>query len=210
MLRYDQRGHGASEATEGAYSFTLLIQDLMALFDALEVERADLIGISMGGMTAMGAAQSFPERVRRLVVADATGASTKATAEAWRQRMTTVSEHGMAGIVDETITRWFPRSAVDENVERIKQVRRMILQTDVLGFIGCASALCDVDFASNISAMGDTTLFVVGSEDGVIPAAMARLAEQKGNASVVELAWEVICPTGIVLMHSTRQSQGFS
>src|SRR2546426_1133039 len=54
VLRYDQRGHGATEAPAGRYTFELLIADALALMDALAIKRAHFGGLSMGGATALG------------------------------------------------------------------------------------------------------------------------------------------------------------
>src|SRR5262249_1402387 len=53
ILRYDQRGHGQTEATDGKYTFDTLSADAIALMDALPIKRAHFAGISMGGMTAL-------------------------------------------------------------------------------------------------------------------------------------------------------------
>jgi pimeloyl-ACP methyl ester carboxylesterase len=55
VLRYDQRGHGKTNAPPGRYSFDTLIADALGLMDALRIERADFCGLSMGGATAPGA-----------------------------------------------------------------------------------------------------------------------------------------------------------
>ena len=71
VLRYDQRGHGLTEAPAGRYPFDLLIADALALMDALAIRKAHFAGLSMGG-----AAASFsPTRNR-------TGRVTLATAAA--------------------------------------------------------------------------------------------------------------------------------
>ena len=49
VLRYDQRGHGATEAPAGRYTFELLIADALALMDALGIKQAHFAGVSMGG-----------------------------------------------------------------------------------------------------------------------------------------------------------------
>ena len=48
ILRYDQRGHGGTDAPEGGYSFDLLVSDVVALWDALDIERSHFVGLSMG------------------------------------------------------------------------------------------------------------------------------------------------------------------
>lgn len=65
-LRYDLRGFGASEAQEGLpYSHT---DDLLVLFDGLGIERAPIVGLSMGGGVALNFALAHPERVSRLIL----------------------------------------------------------------------------------------------------------------------------------------------
>src|SRR6478752_10128441 len=68
VLRYDQRGHGKTEATAGRYTFDLLIADVLALMDALAIQRANFCGLSMGGATALGLAQRHPDRVAGAIV----------------------------------------------------------------------------------------------------------------------------------------------
>src|SRR5499427_5025322 len=70
VLRYDQRGHGATEAPAGRYPFDLLIADALALIDALAIRKAHFGGLSMGGATALGLAQQHPGRVDRVIVCD--------------------------------------------------------------------------------------------------------------------------------------------
>ncbi|MBV1688301.1 alpha/beta fold hydrolase [Novosphingobium sp. G106] len=64
-LRYDLRGFGQSPSDDREYSHT---DDLLALFDAQAIERAPLLGLSMGGGVALNFALSHPERVSRLVL----------------------------------------------------------------------------------------------------------------------------------------------
>src|SRR5690349_12387575 len=68
VVLYDLRGHG--ETTLGKPDGTLrqLGEDLVALLDALEIERARIAGFSLGGTVAMRAAIDHPERVDRLVL----------------------------------------------------------------------------------------------------------------------------------------------
>jgi 3-oxoadipate enol-lactonase len=68
ILRYDQRGHGATEAPASRYTFELLMADVLALMDALGIEKTHFAGLSMGGATALGLAQKHPDRLDRVIV----------------------------------------------------------------------------------------------------------------------------------------------
>ena len=70
VLRYDQRGHGATETPAGRYSFETLIADALGLMDALAISKAHFAGLSMGGATALGLAEKHPERLDRVIVCD--------------------------------------------------------------------------------------------------------------------------------------------
>ncbi len=70
VVRWDARGHGASEASLSAddYRWESLADDLWALADAIGVEHSTLGGVSMGAATALHAAVQAPERTRGLVL----------------------------------------------------------------------------------------------------------------------------------------------
>ena len=60
MLRYDIRGHGASEVTPGDYRIEQLGADALALADALGIERFAFCGLSLGGMIGQWLAANAP------------------------------------------------------------------------------------------------------------------------------------------------------
>src|SRR5580658_5735312 len=72
VIAYDQRGHGETDAPSVAtdYSAAHLAGDLVGVLDALKIERAAIVGFSLGGGPALALAASKPERVSRLVLAD--------------------------------------------------------------------------------------------------------------------------------------------
>lgn len=188
VLRYDQRGHGGTDSPDGPYSFGLLVGDLEALLDTLGIGRAHLVGLSMGGVTALGLALARPERVGRLVVCDTSATSTPAAACQWAERSKIAAEQGMDALVEPTVQRWFPPETIVANPPHLDRVRQMIKSTAVAGFAGGAAALSDVDYASAIGSVRAPTLFVAGERDGVLPAAMRALHEQVPGSRFAELA----------------------
>jgi 3-oxoadipate enol-lactonase len=190
VLRYDQRGHGKSEAPAGRYTFDALIADALALMDTLGIERANFCGLSMGGATALGLAQRHPDRVTRAIVADSGCASTPQSARQWEERIAVAQQGGMEPLVEPTVTRWFPPDVLAKAPPYLDTVRAMVRATPVNGFIGCAAALADHDFRSGVSATRPPVLFLAGEKDagGAVPAAMKGLHQALPGSRYVELA----------------------
>jgi 3-oxoadipate enol-lactonase len=189
VLRYDQRGHGKTEAPAGRYSFDMLIADALCLMDALKIERAHFAGLSMGGATALGLAQRHPDRVERAVVCDSGCASTPQSAQQWEERIAAAQKGGMEALVEATVARWFPPEVVANNPPYLDRVRAMIRATPVNGFIGCAAALANHDFRSSVASTKPPVLFIAGEKDagGAVPAAMKSLHQALPGSRYVEL-----------------------
>jgi non-heme chloroperoxidase len=78
LIAFDQRGFGESDHPDSGYTIPGFAADLVALLDALDIERAVLVGHSFGTFVARRAAIAAPERVAALALIG-TGASTKIT-----------------------------------------------------------------------------------------------------------------------------------
>ena len=70
VITPDLRGLGESGATSGAATMNRMAQDVAALLDQLEISRAVIGGLSMGGYVALAYYKQFPSRVRALVLTD--------------------------------------------------------------------------------------------------------------------------------------------
>jgi len=182
VLRYDQRGHGLTEAPPGRYTFELLIDDIIALMDALGVKRAHWCGISMGGATGMGAVQKHPDRFDRLIICDTPGQSTPATAAQWEERIASAQKGGMQAQLESTIARWFPSETVKANPPHLDKLRKMIMNTPVNGFVGGSAALANHDFRPGMRGVKRPVLYMCGEKDGHNAATM-RLMQQEFPAS---------------------------
>ena len=186
ILRYDQRGHGGTEATEGDYSFDLLVADIVALIDMLGISRAHFCGLSMGGMTALFLAQRHPQRFDRIIACDCGPASTEASAQQWKERIEIASRDGMAALVEPTIARWFPPDFVATKAPVLDKVRGMIHSTPLAGFRGCAMALSNYDLRGGLAGIDRRTLLIVGTKDATL-AGIRQIKEAIRGSNLVEL-----------------------
>ena len=186
ILRYDQRGHGATEAAPAPYDFDLLVADVVALYDALDIDRAHFVGISMGGMTALGLVERHPERVNRVVPCDCSAGSTPASAAQWEERIALARQQGMDALVEPTLGRWFAPEAVAADPALMDKVRAMIRTTPLEGFAGCAAAISNFDFRPGLAAIRRPAMVVAGTKDAMLAGAKQVHAAIPG-AALVEL-----------------------
>jgi len=188
VLRYDQRGHGATDAPAGRYAFDTLVADAVRLMDAIGVGKAWFGGLSMGGATALGLAQQHPDRVNGIMICDHACKSTPASSQQWEERIAVAQKQGMEALVEATVARWFPPETLAKKPAYVDKVRAMIRATPVDGFIGCAAALADHDYNSKLETVTCPVLFMVGEKDGVTPAAMKDMHARLKGSRYVELA----------------------
>ena len=183
-LRYDHRGHGGSTVPPGPCRFEDLVDDVIALMDAHGIGTATLVGVSMGGVTVLGAAACHPARVERVMVCDCQPGSTSASAAAWEERIAVAETGGMAALVEPTVARWLPPATVQAGAPALRRIRGMIATTPLLGFVRATRALQDYDSSAHSAALRCPAAFVAGAEDGTTPQAMRAMAAACPGATV--------------------------
>ena len=141
----------------------------------------------MGGATALGLAQKHADRLDRVIVCDSPCQSTPTSSQQWEERIVVAQAQGMGALVEPTIARWFPPDVIKANPPHVDKVRQMIHTTPVNGFIGCAAALADHDYAAAVARVTRPVLFLVGEKDAAAPP-MRKLNEALPGSRFVELA----------------------
>lgn len=178
LLRYDARGHGESGAPPGPYSFDMLIADVIGLWDALGIAKSHFVGLSLGGMTALGLALKHPERLLGMAVCDARADNSEEGRKAWAARAQAARAGGMDAVADASLSRWFTEEALAAGLSAIEKARGMIRGTSLNGYAGCADAIRELAYQPRLSGIRVPTLFVVGSEDPGTPPSSARAMHQ--------------------------------
>lgn len=169
VLRYDQRGHGVSEASAGAMDFTRYGADLLAVMDAAGADRCAVVGLSMGCPTALAALAAAPDRIAAFVAVDGVMRSAAGRAAFWTERRETAQRDGMEAIAASTAPRWLPGE--DEDSALSARLRAIIAGTSVAGFAAATYALSDYD---QTTAIACPVLGVAGAEDGAMPEAVSK------------------------------------
>lgn len=165
VLRYDTRGHGASDAPSGDYTIEQLSRDVLALTDALKIPKFYFCGLSMGGAIGQWLAIHAPERLWKLVLANTSPKF--GTPEMWEARIRAVREGGLQAIVDMTMQRFFaPEMEMDP---QLPSVRSVFLGTHPAGYLGCCAAIRDVDHRALLGKINVPTLVIGGDKDPSTP-----------------------------------------
>lgn len=167
VLRYDLRGHGASDAPAGEYSLEQLGQDALGIADALGIGRFAFCGLSIGGMLGQWIALNAAERLTHLILANTT--SRVADPQAMETRRKTVLDQGMAPVTDAAVRRFFSPATVAVDAPPVAWARRVLLATDRIGYAGCCAAVRDLNFTSALGAIRTPTLVISGDLDESMP-----------------------------------------
>ncbi len=163
VLRYDTRGHGASDSPPGEYSIERLGRDLLGLVDALGISNFMFCGLSLGGAIGQWLALNTPNRVSALVLANTSPQFKPRTN--WESRMQTVGEKGMAGIADVAMPRFFSVDNRARNEAYADSVKSVLLGTNPGGYSGCCAALRDFDNTKSLGDIRVRTLVIAGNLD---------------------------------------------
>ncbi len=175
VLRYDTRGHGGSVVAPGPYTFDQLGGDVLALLDALGIERASFCGISMGGFTGLWLGVHAPGRLNHLVVANS--AAKIGTAEGWTSRAALVRDTGAAGMAELAASspgRWFTAAFAAAQPAVVQRAQGWIAGIAPEGYAACCEALAQADLRSAIGGITVPTLLIAGSADPVTTVADAQ------------------------------------
>jgi 3-oxoadipate enol-lactonase/4-carboxymuconolactone decarboxylase len=168
-LRYDARGHGRSAHQAGPAALRDYTDDLLQLLDRLDIGRAHIVGLSMGGMVAQDFASRYPARTGHLALLAT--ASALPPADAWLMRAKTVREAGLGAIVEAVLQRWFSASA---DPAMVALNRERILAIDAHGYAAACEAIAHADLGAQLAQIKAPTLVVAATEDPVTTVAMGQ------------------------------------
>jgi 3-oxoadipate enol-lactonase len=172
VVTYDTRGHGGSPAPDGPYSLDDLTDDLVALLDRLGVERASVVGLSLGGMTGMRLAAREPGRVDRLALMCT---SAKVDPEGFLDRAAQARAGGTAPLAPTVVGRWLTPAHAAAHPELVAELEAMVAAADDEGYAACCEAIAALDLRADLPRIAAPTLVVSGADDPATPPEHQRL-----------------------------------
>ena len=155
VLRYDTHGHGKT-TKNGKVTLAQLGEDVIALLDHLNIDRAWFCGISMGGLTGLWLGRFAPERF-----------------------------HGLAVVAAGAADRWFTHAFRQKAPEVVEALCHQLTHTDAEGYAACCEALAAADLRGEVGQIPLPTLIIAGESDPVTTVGDAHFLQQQIPASEV-------------------------
>jgi 3-oxoadipate enol-lactonase len=184
-IAYDIRGFGGSSLRlPEAPSIENYSDDLFHLMDFLEIKKAILVGLSMGGYITLRAKEKHPERISAMVLAD-----TKTDAdsvEAKEKRFKTcekLESGGLNEFTDTFLAGALGKNTKTENQRLVQDLKQEILANSITGMCAALKMMADrKDTSSALKAHPVPTLFLVGAEDTLTPLEAAQQMQKKHSS----------------------------
>lgn len=173
VLRLDFRGHGESALAPPPYTIVDFADDAHAFLQALEINAAHVIGLSLGGMVAQELALGYPAAVRSLILTNTLCTLPTQARQAMRARGEAAKQGGMAAVVKPTLERWFTPGFIRSPL--VARCRERLLANDVDAWAATWNAIADLDTLPRLSGIHVPTLVTTGDADVSTPVSAAQV-----------------------------------
>jgi 3-oxoadipate enol-lactonase len=184
LFAYDIRGHGSAAGSPTPFTMADTAADLVGVLDALDLDRAHVVGLSYGGGIAQTAAVGHAERFQSLALL----ATTDHPFEAFEGRARSAETDGIEAQVVPSLTRWFTPAALATNDWGVRYARERVRHDDPRDWAGAWRAFKGLDVQHRLSTLRVPTLVLAGELDAsTTPAIMSALAKRIPGATYREL-----------------------
>ena len=187
IYRYDLPGHGTSAVPNTGYDILDLSDQLAAILRGQNITRANIAGISLGGLIAQDFAARHPDLVSRLILIDTTPRYTDDMRAMWAERAATARAKGVAAMVDGLLKIWFSAAAIEKNIAGVRYVRSALTRCDGKGYALACEALAQADLREMAPRIKVPTLVLCGDDD--IPSFLDAARWLSANITGAELSW---------------------
>jgi 3-oxoadipate enol-lactonase len=176
VIAYDIRGFGASTAGTERASIALFADDLVQFMDRLEIEKAIVCGLSMGGYILLNAVKRYPTRFEAIILADTQCIADSEELRAKRkQTILEIGDGGIKTFADGFIKNVFTPASLNNKNGLVKNIKDTILSTSTETLTGTLYALAERDeTCTSLKEIYVPTLILCGREDKVTPVAQSE------------------------------------
>ena len=191
VISFDNRCVGRTDQPQEAFTIADMADDTAALLDALEVESADVFGVSLGGMVAQEFVLRHPNRVRKLVLACThAGPRTATRAPEWAMEIFNESVNKpRANALRSSVPILFSKKTVAENSQLVEDTLAVMENNNQpkSSYLLQLGAVMKHDTIDRLHQITHPTLVMTGSEDTLVDPGNSRLiAEHIPGAKLIE------------------------
>jgi 3-oxoadipate enol-lactonase len=187
-IAYDVRGHGDSGKGEIEFSVSQFADDLLAFMDALKIEKAIVVGLSMGGYIALNAIKKNPEKIAGLVLCDTQcAADTDEGRDKRKKTIAFIKKNGLGIYSEESLKNLFAPASFQAKKEEVQFIHQAILTTHAETICLTLQALANrKETCSSLADIKVPVCIVVGSEDKITPPSSAlKMNELINNSELI-------------------------
>ena len=188
VVRYDHRGHGASQRPTAPFTLDDLADDAAAVIRSVSATPVVFAGLSLGGMVGQALAARHPSLLRGLAVINS--AAHYADRTLWDTRIQSVGAQGMAVVADASIDRWLTPAfrETPKGQAVADQLRQTLLASDPVGYVRSCEAIANMDLRAGNQRSTTPTLIVAGRHDMATPLAQSQaMAADIAGSTLVEI-----------------------
>ena len=172
VVRFDQRGHGRSDAPPGPYTVERLARDALAVLDGLGLVRVSVCGLALGGLVALCLAIYQSERIDRVVFANT--AACFVPSPVWEPDIAEAGTLARAGYDDRLLAAYLSPVFREREPGVTARVREMVAGTSLNGLLASFAALHDADLRYLASTVLVPSLAIGGELDEIVPPALVE------------------------------------
>ncbi len=187
IVTFDKPGHGLSGGASDQYTIDQYASYVSGLLDYLEIDKAYVCGISIGGLIAQSLYHLKPDRISGMVLSN-TGLKIGDDVT-WNSRINAVREQGLSPLADGVMERWFSRSFIENNKAELSAYKRMFSSTSIDGYLAACVAIRNADLTNKAINITVPVTCIASDEDMSTPVEMVTaLADALPNSNLITIA----------------------
>ena len=185
MILPDIRGFGGSPVPDGVYTMRLMAEDILLLINQLKIERAVLVGHSMGGYVSLAFTHAYPHRVAGLALCSSQAAADSPEKRQGRyQTAEEITRRGTRVVAEKMAAKLTNRP------ELASQLEKSIMKTQPKGLIGALKGMAERQDALNwLSDISVPAVVIAGEAD-----ALTSMERSQTMAQLLGKGWLVKLP----------------
>lgn len=188
-IAIDIRGFGKSTDEESTLSIDMFGNDLIQFMDKLNIDKAIICGLSMGGYIALNLIKRFPSHFEALILCDTQCIAD--TAEGKEKRYKTIEEieaEGVTNFNEGFIKKVFHKDSIKNKTKLVEQLRNVVFSNSKNSITKGYAALAEhLETCSSLSKISIPTLIICGREDQVTPLAQSQFMNKNIKGSILHI-----------------------